>query len=293
VVDDIRYSEPVYHIYKGYTWGPNNDKQPNLVCIVRPDNTLQVLFTRFGQGMRSWFSSASGLGSINGHSGYFTNDSRRGGVIFKSSMSDKMYPVFYKMVIDIATNTVVTPYRLFTRELKQSATRPIIKKYKPFMDVAEAMLRATEPQVLIEYAAETYKAHGGSSIFRWQMVDTTVDDPMNMFDLAQKLQDSNPLDAYIFYSLSMSGSNGFYLLNQIKGYMRQTEDPNSYARLKIDPELVIRTVRSKLFDYLYKNVYAEEVFSRKAVPSNSTAYPTSKWGYVLYCRDQMVHQYLD
>lgn len=145
-----------YHWYNQYDNRPANkpmteaerlfrryDKEPNVVVIIRDDNTAEFMAEYLGQGDIGFLSFFS--------YGYFSTNIRKGGGIYKRrGMSDQ--PVFKGLRLDITTHEPHEScnYEVISRVVDRKKAKDALAEFETPLTIAEAMLKG--------YSLETFFA---------------------------------------------------------------------------------------------------------------------------------------
>jgi len=260
----------VHYTYAGepeaYGW---HESVPHKVGTVRPDNTFEFTAGTYDQGDRQFLSAYT--------YGWFSNDSRRGGMIFtSSSRSPKtMFPIWRGMRVDCETMCPVDDYKVVTKQVDRKASKPLTSKYKGFIKTSETMLSVMDWRSFIGMAEEVhtqYKPETGEQYDK----DTYRQYPY----IAERIKDEAPLDAAVLYMLAMDVGNLRWDLVHSRN--------NAITRGDETPaELFAHVVRG-----INKTIYKanQDVFKRVEYGPNER-YPASDWGVEVIVNGQVQEQY--
>jgi hypothetical protein len=131
---NVHRSNDVIPVYSEYV------RKHNVVGTVRADNTFTFTKGSYYQGERMFLDNYH-------QKGYFSNDSRRGGMIFNGSKM--FYPVWRYMSIDCETGKPTAPYQVTTRVVDRKKSRDFVGKDERFFKISEVMLKSLDHQNLV------------------------------------------------------------------------------------------------------------------------------------------------
>ena len=226
--------------------------------VVRSDDTFEFTATGgdYYQGARKFLSDAS--------SGYFNNDSRRGGMVFNSARHG-FYPIHEGMRVDIKTMKPTKPITIVGKAVDRKASKKLMAEHQNFFKIAETMCKAMTPESWLDTAKTIY-------------LDYDIEDKKfkEILTLAEAMKSSAPLDALVLYALGMDTHFGWRL-----------KHPASWHRHKEAIE-VFNAMKAKLC----KQIYRENEDTFKTVTYEmGKVYPPSIWGYTLMVDGVEVEQY--
>lgn len=118
------------------------DRTPNVVVVIRDDNTAEFVAEYLGQGDRGFLSYFS--------HGYFTTSVRKGGGLYKRGMVEQ--PVFRGLRLDITTHEPHEScnYEVISRVVDRKKAKHVLAEFERPFTIAEAMLKG--------YSLETFFA---------------------------------------------------------------------------------------------------------------------------------------
>jgi hypothetical protein len=238
----------------------------NVLGTVHADNTFNFTKGSYNQGEQMFLSSYS--------NGYFSNDSRRGGMVFKYSRS--MFPVWKGMSINCETGYPTVPYQVTTRVVDRKKSRLLVANEERFYKVSEAMLKAMDAKTLVETAVDVVNGIFGEGAHKEYRRSGLY------LPHAQRLMDSAPLDAFILYVLT-------YDIGRLESVMRSQGSPYPHTNLlnTLMDGLFANTKR-RLNNELYKA--NPDVFKSVEHPMGAV-YPASDWGTLVTANGVYVEQY--
>jgi hypothetical protein len=207
----------------------------------------------FGQGDRAILSEFS--------SGWFTNDTRRGGMIWTNGRGSGLQVIpIYKGARFSTTNIphIIDDYEVIGRKVNRKVGKDILGGYESFYKTAETMCKAMSEDMFLDIAKEVLN-----------------DCKDKYYETAESLRDQSPLDAMILYCVALDIGRIPYRANHRNWYHSTPhEDFNSLKRT------------------LNKRIYKEnpEVFTPVRY-FKGEAFPPSIWGYEIEVNGQKVDQY--
>jgi hypothetical protein len=232
--------------------------------VVRPDNTFEFTATGGGyyQGARGFLSDTS--------YGYFHNDSRRGGMVFRGTGG--FYPIHKGMRVDTKSMKPTKPITIIGKSVDRKASKKLMAKHQDFFIVTETMCKAMTLESWLDTAKSVYLEHtdGGTEPLTTSKVDYFL-------RLAESMKSSAPLDAMILYALGLD----------IHGLRWKVKNPASWHHHKGAIE-TFGAMRAKLCKQIYKE--NEDTF-KTVTYEMGKVYPPSMWGYTLMVDGVEVEQY--
>jgi hypothetical protein len=257
-------------VFEYYTY----EIKPNVLGVVRPDNTFE--FTEentYHQGERQIMSTWT--------RGYFTNDSRRGGLIYKEggwSNPILLIPIWKGMRVDCETMKPTQDYTVFTKQVDRKASKSLTAPYKDFFMTAEVMLKAMDWSTFIQVAGDIhnqYKPETG------EQMDNNA---FNKYGaIAERVKDASPIDAAVLFMLQMDNGNMRwdtvnFLRNGVTRTSRGHESPD---------ELFVNMTRS-INKFLYR---AHQETFKRIENEACKPYPAGDWGVDVIVDGKQVEQY--
>ena len=248
------------------------ETEPNDVCVVRPDNTLEFTAHHLNQGENNILTKWS--------NGYFKTSIRHGGVVYVgSSVKNIFHPIWKGARFHMETSQPYKPYQVFGLAVKRKAAKDHFKLYEKFFTVTRTMSLAMEWEVFRRTAIEVIDEHIAN--FNWDNLHGWFD-PVRQEDFitaGKSLQDSAPLDAYILY---LCGYN-YNVLNRIhtnKHFSGWEKDGN------------MATLYSGFHRRITQDIYrtTPELFKDVEYEAGKQ-YPANNWGIKVLVDGQQVKQY--
>ena len=232
-------------------------QKPFEVGVVRSDNSFEFTASGYHQGANRFLSDVS--------YGYFSNDSRRGGMVFNSSRNG-FYPIHHGMRVDIASMKPTKPITIIGKTVDRKASKKLMAEHQDFFKVAETMCKAMTLGSWLDTAKDIYLEHD---------IETTSESVT--LKLAEAMKSSAPIDAVVLYALGMN----------IDGFKWKIKNPSSWHHHKEAVDM-FNTMKTKLC----KQIYKENASTFKTVTYEmGKAYPPSAWGYTLMVDGVEVEQY--
>ena len=249
-------------------WSSHN--HPNVLGTVRPDNTFE--FTEeniYHQGERHVLSTWS--------RGYFTNDSRRGGMIYRSGYGGgaDLIPIWKGMRVDCDTMKPTQDYQVFTKQVDRKVSKQIMAPYKDFYQTAEVMLKAMDWTTFIQVCGDVHTQYKEG-------------DPdhkaFNRYGaIAESVKDASPIDAAILFMMQMDIGNVRW---DTVSYLRNGNVRTSHG--SESPEELFVNMKRGINKFLYRA--HQETFKRVEHIANSL-YPAGDWGVEIVVDGKQVEQY--
>ena len=214
----------------------------------------------YGQGDKALLSRFT--------SGWFVNDSRRGGMMHTNGRWAVCTPIFQGARASTTEKfQLLDDYEVIGRKVNRKVGKEVLGGYESFMKTAETMCKAMSRDVFLATGEEVLN-EARKEIAR---TDTTH------YELAEKMKNEAPLDAMILYSLAMGTGR---LAEQIN-----RPDVNWYAT---EPHEIFMAMKRQLNTRVYRE--NPEVFTLVRY-GKGEAYPPSIWGYEIEVNGQIVKQY--
>jgi hypothetical protein len=245
------------------------DVKPNVVGVVRPDNTFEFNKDEYLQGERGILSQWT--------QGYFLNDSRRGGMVYSHRM-ETMHPIWRGMRVYCDTMKPTQEYQVFTRQVNRKSSKVLTAPYKDFLLTTETMLKAMDWPTFISMAADIHKQY---------MPETDEIHAGNAYrkygPIAERVKHEAPLDAAVLFMLQLGVGELQWDLNR---YMDRGNVWTS--RGDETPEELFAQMNRGLNKVLYRG--HKEVFKRVEQPAGQR-YPAGDWGVEVIVDGKQVEQY--
>ena len=233
-------------------------RTPCEMGVVRSDNTFEFTATGGGyyQGARGFLSDTS--------YGYFSNDSRRGGMLFRGTAG--VYPIHKGMRVDIKTMKPTKPITIIGKSVDRKASKKLMAKHQDFFKIAETMCKAMTLESWLDTAKTIYLDH-----------DIEDKGSKEILILAEAMKSSAPLDALVLYALGMD----------INGFRWKIKSPSSWHHHK-DATETFNAMKARLCKQIYKE--NENIFKTVTYEAGKV-YPPNEWGYTLMVDGVEVEQY--
>lgn len=239
------------------------EKRENILGVVRPDDTFEFTATYYGQGDRGFLSDFS--------YGYFTTDSRRGGMLYKLGVT-KQLPIWRGMKINTQTVEPTQPYKVVINHVDRKKSKELVKAYEHFFKVSEVMLKSMSQQAAVETAREVLRdAYGEEDAHaQWHGTDELV-------AFARERINSAPLDAFLLYAMA-------YQIGRLSYQVRWS---NSVISNDESPLLMYANVKRKLSKEIYKE--NPDIF-KEVEYEGGVKYPACDWGVKIIVDGKEVEQ---
>lgn len=234
---------------------------PNILGTVRPDGTFQ--FTKddwYHQGDRGFLSSFC--------TGYFTTESRRGGMLYKGSYyseNRKTLPIWRGMKVNIADMTAVEPYKVVIHHVNRKAAKELLGKYEHFFKVSEVMLKSMGMDMVAATAREVL-----DDVFQKEGAHTEWHKSSDLIAFAEERINDAPLDAFVLYALG-------YDIGRFNYWVRWAKDrvAGSTMLQGESVDVLFANTKRKMSKEIYKN--NRDIFKEVEYEAGQ-AYPPCDWG---------------
>ena len=251
------------------------DKIPNVLGLVRPDNTFEFTSTGYGQGDRGILSDYG--------SGCLSTDSRRGGTIWMGAQGGKFrndrtrgaIPIYQGLRVDCETMRPTKPITVIGRKVNRKVGKELLARYQDFYLTTEVMTKAMDYEAFVKTMNDVVNEHmGGLGI---------VESHTDYSAKAETLLHTAPLDAAMLYMVGWDIGN-------MRWNLRKFIDSSSgrYSSHEEMPHTMFLNLKRRLNKEIYKQ--NDEVF-KKVEYTNGEMYPPSEWGYTVMVDGVEVKQY--
>jgi hypothetical protein len=244
---------------------------PNILGVVRPDNTFEFTSGNYGQGDR-------GILSTYGH-GELSTNSRMGGMVWTGRLNANgtrgAYPIYKGMRVNCETMQPIKPITVIGRKVDRKVGKDLLAGYTDFYMTTEVMTKAMNYDVFVKTMVEVVNEHLGeiNSNTDWSVFTGKAD----------TLVDSAPLDAAMLYIYAWDVGNMRW---NVRRFM-DTQYSNFSAH-EDTPHTMFLNLKRRLNKEIYK---ANETVFKKVEYVNGEMYPPSEWGYTVMVDGQEVKQY--
>jgi hypothetical protein len=244
------------NVKRYYKW----NKAPDVIGLVRPDNSFEFVGDSYLMGCNSVMSSFS--------TGRFSNDSRRGGLLYCQRESTRsvpyMLPIYKGLKVDCDTMRPFEPIVVTGKHVDRKASKALMAGYKDFYAVAETMCKVMDIDLFLETAKSVRDEYG---------LSPSTGEVSIMID---KLTVEKPIDAMFLYMLTFnSGRIDSYIHNRNWG------KPDS-------PMYIFDLMKRRLNKHLYES--NRSIF-KDVIYKGGDQLPSSEWGYELTVNGKQVIQY--
>jgi len=244
---------------------------PNILGVVRPDNTFEFTGGRYGQGDRGIMSEYS--------SGYFCTDSRRGGMVWMGKLNGNgtrgAFPIYHGMRINCETMRPIKPITVIGRKVDRKVGKDLLAGYTDFYMTTEVMTKAMDYDVFVKTMVEVVNEHVPSGDFYLDHKEYT--------SVADKLINTAPLDSAMLYIFAWDIGN-------MRWNLRRFVDSqmSRYSSHEDTPHTMFLNLKRRLNKEIYK---AHEQVFKKVEYVNGEMFPPSEWGYTVMVDGVEVKQY--
>ena len=243
---------------------------PNILGVVRPDNTFEFTSTSYGQGDR-------GILSTYGH-GELSTNSRMGGMIWTGRLHGNgtrgAYPIYQGMRVNCESMQPTKPITVIGKKVDRKVGKDLLAGYTSFYATTEVMTKAMDYEVFVRTMGDVMNDHMGGDIAQ----DHTVYSAK-----AEALIHTAPLDAAMLYMMGWD-------IGGMRWNLRRFLDTNfsRYSAHEDTPHTMFLNLKRRLNKEIYKT--HEQVF-KKVEYVDGEMYPPSEWGYTVMVDGVEVKQY--
>jgi hypothetical protein len=244
---------------------------PNILGVVRPDNTFEFTGDNYGQGDR-------GILSTYGHGDLSTN-SRMGGMVWTGRLHGNgergAYPIYKGMRVNCESMQPTKPITVVGRKVDRKVGKDLLAGYTDFYMTTEVMTKAMDYEVFVKTMVEVMNDHVPDNDFYLDHGVYTL--------IADKLIDTAPLDSALLYIFAWDIGN-------MRWNLRRFVDTNfsRYSAHEDTPHTMFLNLKRRLNKEIYK---ANETVFKKVEYTDGEMYPPSEWGYTVMVDGQEVKQY--
>ena len=248
------------------------DKIPNVLGLVRSDNTFEFTGTGYGQGER---------GILSGYSfGHFTTDSRRGGTVWRGRANGNggvaIIPIYEGLRVHCETMRPTKPITVIGRKVDRKVGKGLLARYQDFYAVTEVMTKAMDYDAFVRTMNDVVNEHMGGLDAYEMHTDYSAK--------AETLLHTAPLDAAMLYMVGWDIGN-------MRWNLRKFTDKHFSARYSSNddtPHTMFLNLKRRLNKEVYKT--NDQVF-KKVEYTDCEMYPPSEWGYTVLVDGVEVEQY--
>ena len=243
---------------------------PNILGVVRPDNTFEFTSNSYGQGDRGILTSYM--------HGFLSTNSRMGGMIWTGRLHGNgergAYPIYKGMRVNCDSMQPTKPITVIGRKVDRKVGKDLLASYASFYATTEVMTKAMDYEVFVRTMGDVMNDHMGGDIAR---------DHTEYSAKAEALIHTAPLDAAMLYMMGWDIGN-------MRWNLRRFLDTNfsRYSAHEDTPHTMFLNLKRRLNKEIYK---AHEQVFKKVEYVNGEMYPPSEWGYTVMVDGQEVKQY--
>ena len=240
------------------------DRGHNTVGTVRPDNSFEFTKSRYWQGDRCFLTQHS--------AGYFSTDSRRGGMVYAIDMLDDnavFHAIWKGMRVNCDTMEAITPYEVVIHHVDRKSGKGVLSKYEHMFKVSEVMLKAMDLGSINNTCIEIVDGIFGEGGHKKSV-------SVGLLEHAEKFINDAPLDALLLFTLAHDVRHVGYRMRY--GMNNHSDDT---------PENIFMATKRKIA----REVYKENPDILKEVPcAGGKRYPACDWGVKIMVNGQQVEQ---
>ena len=239
-----------------------HEKNPNVLGVVRPDDTFQFLTDGYiGQGIATVLSRLS--------QGYFYRDSSRGGLVYwRNHYRDdqvNFFPIFHGLRIktDMTGVHESSKFDVIRHKVRRKPAKDAMAHYADMFNVAKAMFTCMDSKDIFAMARDVLDQHfgAGESNLVYQKagaIDELISNSNNLRDLVK----TSPIDAMILFALNCRNGE-IRVWNVSSGGSRNINVNNLIANVK-------RGVTKRVYG-------STEGVLEEVVHEAGKLYPSSDW----------------
>ena len=248
------------------------DKVPNVLGLVRSDNTFEFTSTGYGQGDRGILSSFS--------SGWLSTDSRRGGTIWRGKAhgngDQSIIPIYEGLRVHCETMRPIKPITVVGRKVDRKVGKGLLARYQDFYLTTEVMTKAMDYDTFVRTMNDVVNEHMGGLDAYEMHNDYSVK--------AETLLHTAPLDAAMLYMVGWDIGNMRWNLRKFI----DSKLSSRYRSSEETPHIMFLNLKRRLNKEIYKT--NDQVF-KKVEYVGCEVYPPSEWGYTVLVDGVEVKQY--
>lgn len=247
------------------------DTIPNIMGLVRPDNTFEFTAISYYQGDRGVLSTYT--------RGYFSTDSRRGGMVWRHG--NNIMPIYQGLRVNCETMRPIKPITVIGRKVDRKAGKGLLDKYKDFYTTTEVMTKAMDYDAFVKTMNDVVNEHMGG--LSGAYVSSGSNHPIYL-KKAETLLHTAPLDAAMLYMMGWDiGSMRWNLRRFVDTNLSSRYTPNEDA-----PHTMFLNLKRRLNKEIYK---ANDEMFKKVEYVDCEIYPPSEWSYTVLVDGEEIKQY--
>jgi hypothetical protein len=254
--------------------------RPRIVGTVYPGETPAGEFEfnsgSYGQGDRMFLSDMF-------RGGWFTTNSRKGGMLYRKRMDGKSitHPIYRGMRVDAMTMRPIKPYEVVVNQVDRKKSKAVMAKYAHFFKVSEVMLKSINVGQVVEIANHLLYEGDHPMSKRFAAGALRRDTVAMCLARGEELINDAPLDAFVWFAL---GHEIGRILYRALGRMVGTRADDEYSAYD---ELFMSVKRRLVKDTYMRN---PEVFKEVSYEMGADI-PASDWGMKIIVDGKEVEQY--
>ena len=243
---------------------------PNILGVVRPDNTFEFTGNNYGQGDRGILSSYS--------HGFLSTNSRMGGMIWMGKIYGNgergAMPIYKGLRVNCETLQPTKPITVIGKKVDRKVGKDLLAKYADFYATTEVMTKAMDYDVFVKTMNDVMNDHLGGDIAQNHKVYSTK---------AEEIMETAPLDSAMLYIMGWDIGN-------MRWNLRRFNDTqySRYSAHEDTPHTMFLNLKRRLNKEIYK---ANDSVFKKVEYTNLELYPPSEWGYTVMVDGVEVEQY--
>ena len=248
------------------------DKIPNVLGLVRSDNSFEFTSMGYGQGDRGILSGFS--------SGWLSTDSRRGGTIWRGrehgNGKQSIIPIYEGLRVHCETMRPIKPITVVGRKVDRKVGKGLLARYQDFYLTTEVMTKAMDYDTFVRTMNDVVNEHMGGLDAYEMHTDYSAK--------AETLLHTAPLDAAMLYMVGWDIGNMRWNLRKFI----DSKLSSRYRSSEETPHIMFLNLKRRLNKEIYKT--NDQVF-KKVEYVGCEMYPPSEWGYTVLVDGVEVQQY--
>ena len=249
---------------------------PNVLGVVRSDNTFEFTGKYYGQGHNSVISQWS--------RGCFFNSSRHGGFVYYDRSMDIFHPIFKGMRLHIDTMMPheSSIYQVTGKRVSRKDAKQFLKKYEDFYKINEVMFKTIDMKIVLDTTIDViHSLAEKDEVENYYFSQTST---KRMIEWADNNINIAPLDSALAYALAYDISRLGYITRAYINSMKYGRNTG----YQIEPISLYGNLKRRLNKELYRR--HNEVM-KPIEHTMGKMYPPSEWGLTITVNGKEVEQY--
>lgn len=276
-------------------------KYPNILGIVRPDNTFEFTAKELHQGSSGYLAQMFSRDDFV--YAYINTSSRHGGVIMRAqpyqTTKDNNNRIFHPVFRGLRFNTKTlephesSRYEVNVYRVNRKASKDYMLRYETLFKVTETMMKAMDQEHFyravfeILFAVRPDVEEGFKGLYYYCSFNET--ERKVLTDKAEELMESAPFDSFVLYGLGANATTPLSSNSLRTVYQRLIlkQNPGYYDAMR-DPVVVYEALKRRFTKDIYS---ANPEVMKKVRHESGKTYPPSTWGISILVNNKEVEQY--